>query len=43
MAMFAIVPAAIAASLLKRRWWVAAILGVVCAPIAVVAMYLLWR
>ena len=43
LAMFAIAPAAMLASFLKRRWWVAAIVGGACAPVAVVAMYLLWR
>jgi hypothetical protein len=43
LAMLAIAPAAIIASFLKRRWWVAAIVGGACAPVAVVAMYLLWR
>jgi hypothetical protein len=42
-AMFAIAPAAVIATFLKRRWWVAAIVGGACAPVAVVAMYLLWR
>lgn len=39
LAMFAIVPAAIIACFFKRRWWIAAILGGACAPIAVVGMY----
>jgi len=43
LAMFAIVPAAIIASLLKPRWWVAAIVGGLCAPVVVAATYLLWR
>jgi uncharacterized membrane protein YhaH (DUF805 family) len=43
LAMFAILPAAVVASFLPRRWWVAALLGGMCAPVAITAMYLLWR
>ena len=43
LAMFAILPAVVIASALKRRWWVAAVLGGTCAPAAITLMYLLWR
>ncbi len=43
LAMPAIVPTLIVASFLKRRWWVAAVIGELCAPVAITAMYLLWR
>jgi hypothetical protein len=43
LAMLAILPAVVIATYLKRRWWIAAIIGAATSPVAVVAMYLLWR
>jgi len=42
LAMFAIVPAVIVAAFAKRRWWIAAAIGGVCAPLGLVAVPLLF-
>jgi hypothetical protein len=41
LSIFAIVPAIVTAAFAKRSWWMAAITGGVCSPLAVIAIYYL--
>ena len=43
LAMLAIFPAVVIAAFAKRRWYLAALISGLCSPVAVTALYLLWR
>ncbi|MGC4031625.1 MAG: hypothetical protein QM754_07820 [Tepidisphaeraceae bacterium] len=42
LAMLAVCPAAMVAAFLKRNWYVAALMGGLCSPVAMTAIYLFW-
>jgi hypothetical protein len=43
LSLFAVAPAMVLAFMIPRKWWIALLIGGLCSPFAVVAMYCLWR